>query len=129
MHTATVGNISISPQRNNEMINIKQTIINRQQTLWDRLSSPGLPPSIRNLLFEFLRELDQLLTSLNPNTNFQLYPSNRSAYPSLYQQVVSEPTLIIDQYKAALRTNYDYPLDPSDMTDAMVDNDEDIQQS
>jgi hypothetical protein len=129
IHTATTGNTSISHHSNTEIINIKQTIINRQHTLWDRLSSPGLPPSIRNLLFEFLRELDQLLISLNPNTNFQLYPSNRSAYPSIYQQVVSEPTLIIDQYKATLRTNYYYPLDPSDMTDAMVENDEDTQQS
>ena len=113
-----------------ENTTITNNIKTRQQQLWKNLSYPGLPPLIRKLLFEFLQQLDSTLESISSyNKNYLPCPIKLRASPSILQQVVFEPTHIIDHYKISLTKNYYHPISPFDMYDAMDEQNDIVNQT
>lgn len=90
---------------------LNSQIKNLQQELWHQLSFPSILTTIRKPLFSFLCKQDSILSTLLANQQNQIsYCPKSPTKPSVAQQVITEPTRIIDPYKRALQDNFYYLL-------------------
>ncbi len=89
-------------------------------SLWKNLSRPSYSQIIRNHIYDSLIHIDKVLSvSINHQhkilNNF-IGPS-KPAFPSVRQQVVTEPQQILDPYELSLASNYHFPICPMTLTD------------
>jgi hypothetical protein len=91
--------------------------------IWKQLTTTLHSTGARRNIFSFLENLDQLHSAiikkpLLATPSKFLLPTNK-AFPSISEQVVSDPTAILDPYELSLRRNYYFPISSFNTPDTM----------
>jgi hypothetical protein len=94
-----------------------------QENLWKNLTHTLYSTKVRHNIFLFLTYLDQFQTLIIKNTETTPFFSQpkKTSSPSVFVQVVKEPTTIIDPYESSLAKNYYFVLSSSLPSEEMED--------
>jgi hypothetical protein len=90
-------------------------LIQYQDNLWKNLTYTLYSTIVRRNIFLFFTYLDQfrtLITRNNEGTD-SFHSPKKTSSPSVFDQVVTEPTTIIDPYESSLTKNYYFVLSSS----------------
>jgi hypothetical protein len=96
-------------------------------SVWEYLSKPLNSNTIRNYVFNCLILLEKVISVLTnisvPSSNLlQFIKPIHPNFPSVHQQVVSEPSAILDPYEVSLKSNYYFPIFDMSSVEEIDDN-------
>ena len=117
-HTQRIDHLQLT------LTDVHSQLLYIHNSLWKNLSRPLYSQIIRNHIYDSLIHIDKVLSvSLNHQhkilNNF-ICPS-KPAFPSVHQQVVTEPQQILDPYELSLTSNYYFPICPMNQMDEPED--------